>query len=157
MSKSKKTAMEAAASYLASRMRTSQEVRSRLLEREYSKDEAEAAVKELESLGYINDTEYALRYFEYNREKKRGSKRAVLELLQKGVDEQTVRNAREDFLHENNVNEFEDALNVARREADGREYDEKLSARIARKLETRGFENGDIIRVLDALRRNDYE
>ena len=149
--------MEAAASYLASRMRTSQEVRSRLLEREYSKDEAEAAVKELESLGYINDTEYALRYFEYNREKKRGSKRAVLELLQKGVDEQTVRNAREDFLHENNVNEFEDALNVARREADGREYDEKLSARIARKLETRGFENGDIIRVLDALRRNDYE
>lgn len=157
MSKSKKTAMEAAASYLASRMRTSQEVRSRLLEREYSKDEAEAAVKELESLGYINDAEYALRYFEYNREKKRGSKRAVLELLQKGVDEQIVRNAREDFLHENNVNEFEDALNVARREADGREYDEKLSARIARKLETRGFENGDIIRVLDALRRNDYE
>lgn len=157
MSKTRKSAMEAAASYLASRMRTAQEVRTRLHELGYSNTETEEALKELESLGYINDAEYALRYFEYNREKKRGSKRAFLELMKKGVDEQTARNARDDFLHENKVNEFEDALHAALREAEGKEYDDKLGAKIARKLETRGFENSDIIRVLGALRKNDYE
>lgn len=152
MSKDKKTAIEAAAAYLANRMRTSHEVRLRLKEREYSDDEAEEAIKELEQLGYLNDREYALRYFEYNREKRRGSQRAVRELLQKGVDEETVRYSREDYLHEQKVDEFEDALYVARREAEGKTPDEKLNARIARKLEARGFEKRDIIRVLEALK-----
>ena len=157
MSKANKTAMEAATAFLANRMRTSEEVRQRLREREYSAADTEETVRELESLGYLNDYEYALRYFEYNREKRRGSKRAVMELLQKGVDEETVRNAREDFQHEQNADEFEDAMQLARREADGRSVDDKLIAKVARKLEARGFEKRDIIRVLEALRRNEDE
>ena len=35
-------------------------------------------------------------------------------------------------------------------------WDDKLSAKIARKLDGRGFDRGDIFRVLDVLRRR-YE
>ena len=38
-----------------------------------------------------------------------------------------------------------------------KELDDKLSAKIARKLETKGFNRGDIFRVLDALRREAEE
>jgi regulatory protein len=153
MSKNKKTALEAASAYLASRMRTVQEVRKRLKDKEYDAAEAEEAVKELIDLGYLDDYAYAMRYYEYNREKRRGSLRAMRELLEKGVAEETVKNAKEDFLYSNKVDEFSDAMTLALRDAEGKETDDKLIAKTARKLESRGFEKRDIIRVLEALRR----
>ena len=151
MSKNNKTAMEVASAYLANRMRTVQEVRQRLIDKEYDPEEIDEVLNNLIGLRYLDDYLYALRYYEYNREKRRGSNRAAKELAQKGVDEQTIKNAREDFLFENKVDEYEDALDVALKEAADREIDQKLKAKIARKLEAKGFSNGDIIRVLGAL------
>ena len=151
MSKNKKTAMEAAASYLANRMRTVEEVRRRLKEKEYESAEIEETINDLIGLRYLDDYLYAMRYYEYNREKRRGSGRAARELAEKGVDEATIRNAREDFLFENKVDEFEDAMEVALKAAEGTEIDDKLKAKIARKLEAKGFSKGDIIRVLGEL------
>jgi regulatory protein len=151
MSTNKKSAMEAASAYLANRMRTVEEVRRRLRDKEYDAAEIEETINDLIGLRYLDDYLYAMRYYEYNREKRRGSGRAARELAEKGVDEATIRNAREDFLFENNVNEFEDALAVAVKAAEDRELDEKLRAKIARKLETAGFSKGDIIRVLGEL------
>ena len=153
MSKDRKTALETASAYLASRMRTVQEVRKRLKDREYDAAEAEEAVRELLELGYLDDYAYALRYYEYNREKNRGSLRALRELLEKGVSEQNAKNAREDFLYSNKVDEFSDAVTLALRYAEGKEIDDKIIAGTARKLESRGFEKRDIIRVLEELRR----
>lgn len=154
MSKNKKTALETASAYLASRMRTVQEVRKRLKEREYDAAEAEEAVRELIDLGYLDDYAYAVSYYEYNREKKRGSLRAMRELIEKGVAEETAKNAREDFLYSNKVDEFSDALSLALRDAEDKEIDDKLIAKTARKLESRGFEKRVIIRVLEDIRRN---
>ena len=151
MSKNKKTAMEAAASYLANRMRTVEEVRRRLKDKEYESAEIEETINDLIGLRYLDDYLYAMRYYEYNREKRRGSGRAARELAEKGVDEATIRNAREDFLFENKVDEFEDAMEVALKAAEGTEIDDKLKAKIARKLEAKGFSKGDIIRVLGEL------
>lgn len=153
MSKNKKTALETASAYLASRMRTVQEVRSRLRDKEYDAAEADDAIKELIDLGYLDDYAYAMRYYEYSREKRRGSIRAMRELLEKGVAEETAKNAREDFLYSNKVDEYSDALALALRDAEGKETDDKLIAKIARKLESRGFEKRDIIRVLEELKR----
>ena len=161
--KNKKTAMEAASGYLASRMRTCSEVRKYLEDREYTAQETDDAVSELVSLGYLDDYDYALRYYEYNREKKRGRLRAERELAERGVDRETIRNAYEDFQYENSVNEYEDALSVAKREVfetadDGsgdiiqKEIDEKLIAKIGRKLENRGFRSDDIYRVMSEVR-----
>lgn len=166
--RNKKTAIETAYSYLASRMRTTEEVRRHLKSKEYGEEEINDAVNELIGMRYLDDYLFALRYYEYNREKKRGVMRAERELAEKGVDRETIANAREDFLYENKVDEFEDALAIARREvfvtpdvyggeAEARELDDRLSAKIARKLESKGFSKGDIFRVLDVLRRESAE
>lgn len=162
--KQKKTALETAYAYLASRMRTTEEVRKHLEGRDYGEEDITEALNELIGLRYLDDHIYALRYYEYNREKKRGSLRAERELIEKGISRETARFAKEDFLFEQKVDEFEDALEVARKEIfvpsdiyggapQLTALDDRSSAKIARRLENRGFAKGDIFRVLDALRK----
>lgn len=167
--KNKKSAAEAAYAYLASRMRTTEEVRKYLEGKEYPESEITETLNDLIGMRYLDDYLYALRYYEYNREKKRGAMRAERELLEKGIDKETVRNAREDFLYEQKVDEFEDALEIARKEVFtapdmfgdplsggkviAKPYDDRLAAKIARKLEGKGFSKSDIFRVLDCIRR----
>ncbi len=168
--KKAKGAVYDAYGYISSRMRTVYEVRLYLAGKGYSGDEIQEAVNELIGHRYLDDYEYALRYFEYNREKHRGPARAVRELAERGVDRDTISNAREDFMYNNNVDEYRDALAIAEKEllsagnacadpdAEASEepssavLSEKKLASIARKLETRGFSPGDIYRVLDTLR-----
>ena len=162
--KNRKTAIETAYAFLAARMRTTAEVRKHLEGKGYSRDEINDAVNELIGMRYLDDYLFALRYYEYNHEKKRGVLRAERELMEKGVDRDTARNAREDFLYENRINEFEDALDIALKEVFVQSdicgeppvmktVDDRLTAKIARKLEGKGFSRGDIFRVLDSIRR----
>lgn len=152
----KKSAIEAAYAYLASRMRTTDEVRKHLEGKEYPESEITEAINELIGMRYLDDYLFALRYYEYNREKKRGVLRAERELLEKGVDRETARNAKEDFLYEQKVDEFGDALAIAEKEVfneTAKPFDDRLAAKIARRLEGKGFSKGDIFRVLDTIRR----
>lgn len=166
--KNKKTAIEAAYAFLASRMRTTVEVRKHLESKEYNKDEINDTINELIGMRYLDDYLFALRYYEYNHEKKRGALRAERELMERGIDRDTVRNAKEDFLYEQKINEFEDALDIALKEVFVQSdiygkppvmktVDDRLTAKIARKLEGKGFSKGDIFRVLDSIRREAEE
>lgn len=166
--KNRKSAIETAYAYLASRMRTTAEVRKHLESNGYPEEEITEAVNELIGMRYLDDYLFALRYYEYNHEKKRGALRAERELAEKGVDRETARNAKDDFLYENKVNEFEDALDIALKEVFipsdiygappvMKEVDDRLTAKIARKLEGKGFAKGDIFRVLDSIRREARE
>ena len=166
--KNKKTAIEAAYAFLASRMRTTAEVRKHLEGKEYNKDEINDTINELIGMRYLDDYLFALRYYEYNHEKKRGALRAERELMERGIDRATVRNAKEDFLYEQKINEFEDALDIALKEVFVQSdiygkppvmktVDDRLTAKIARKLEGKGFSKGDIFRVLDSIRREAEE
>ncbi len=158
-SDNRKPAIEAAYSLLDTRMRTKAEIEKKLREKGYNDDEITDAVNELIGMRYLDDYQYAMRYYEYNREKRRGSARAARELAEKGVDSETIRNAREDFLFAENVDEYSDALAAAERELENHlssaedEWDDRLSAKIARKLDGKGFDRSDIFKVLDALRR----
>ena len=152
--RNRKSAIEAAYSYLDTRMRTKAEVERRLKEKGYTEDEITEAVNELIGMRYLDDYQYALRYYEYNREKRRGSGRAARELAEKGVDAETIRNAREDYLYSEKVDEYADALAAALKELELKPgLDDKAAARIGRKLDGKGFERSDIFRVLEELRR----
>ena len=166
--KNTKTVQEAAYAYLANRMRTTEEVRRYLKEKGYGDAEITDTINELIGLRYLDDYLFSVRYYEYNREKKRGSQRAERELLEKGIDKETARNAKEDFMFEQGVDEFEDALQIARKELyvpsdiygeapRKREFDDRFAAKLARKLEGKGFSKGDIFRVLDSIRREAAE
>ena len=165
--KTHKSALEVGAAYLASRMRTVAEVEKHLAGKDYAQAEIQEAVDELVAHKYLDDYAYAVRYYEYSMEKRRGSRRAMRELEEKGVDRNTIRNAYEDFVYENGVDEYQEALAVAEKElyvipdTFGGDYseelvmkpvDDKLLAKIGRKLESRGFKNDDIYRVLSEIR-----
>lgn len=151
--KVKKSAMEDASDYLANRMRTVQEVRKRLKEKEFDEAEIDETINDLIGLRYLDDYDYAKRYYEYNAEKKRGSFRAMRELEEKGVDKETIKFALEDFKFESKVDEYKMALEVAENEIENaKAVDEKLIAKIARGLNTRGYRKDDIFRVLEKVR-----
>lgn len=162
-----KTAMEAAFAYLANRMRTISDTRNHLQQKGYPDDEISETINELRELRYLDDYYYALRYFEYNHSKHRGSLRAIRELEEKGISDEIIRNAREDYFYENKIDEYAEALELARKEIfylseDGRgciikrKIDDKLVAKIGRKLERNGFCTEHIYRVIYEIRnRND--
>ena len=160
--RNRKSALETAYSYLDTRMRTRAEVENRLREKGYAEDEISRTTEELIRMNYIDDYQYALRYYEYNREKKRGSMRGARELAEKGVDAEIIRNAREDFLYSENVDEYADALAVAEKELElkqesGDPLDDRLAGRIMRKLDGKGFDRSVIFKVIEELRnRNNY-
>ena len=162
--KIKKSAMEIAAAYLANRMRTVAEMRQHLEDKEFSESEIMETLNDLIGLRYLDDYAYALRYYEYNSSKHRGSRRAMRELEEKGVDRETIRFALEDYLYESGIDEYTMALEIARKEVyatsdefgegadtdnpEKKRVDDKIIARVARKLESRGFANADIVKVL---------
>ena len=153
--KAKKSAMEVAAAYLANRMRTVAEMRQHLKDKDFSEKEIDETVGDLIGLRYLDDYAYALRYYEYNTAKHRGSKRAMRELEEKGVDKETIKFALEDYLYEAKVDEYKMALEIAAKEAEEKEIDDKLIAKVARKLDSRGYAQGDIIKVMSEMRRWD--
>lgn len=179
--KNSKTAIEVAALYLANRMRTVKEMRDHLYVKGFSETEVNEAVNDLIGLRYLDDYDYARRYYEYNASKHRGSRRAMLELEQKGVDKETIKFALEDFMYESDVDEYRMALEIARREvrmanneieADGYvgstddiepselkigSITELFIAKVARKLDAKGFSSDIIYKVMNDMRRWDDE
>lgn len=167
----KKTALEVASSYLARRLRTEKEVRKYLLDKDYKADEIEAAVHELKSHRYLDDYEYAVAYIEYGLGKSWSGKRIMHELAEKGVEQETISFAYEDYMNENSVDEYSIAYNHALKmynnalegsnlrqdtEIDD-EKKNKFLVRIARNLAGRGYSANIVYRIIDELGRNRSE
>ena len=89
----KKSAVDAAASRLSSRMRTESEVRRYLQQQEYSQEEIQEAVMVLKDYGYLNDARYCGEYYRYAKTKGKADRRILQELMQKGVSAETAKNA----------------------------------------------------------------
>ena len=139
-------ALEKATSYLNRKSHTEKEVKDYLLRKGYEEDESSEAVRRLKEYGFLNDLAYAKLYFEYGFEKGRGKDRIVRELARKGVSRDTIEQAYDDL--EDIPNEDEMArqiaaqlLSEAGKEPNEMTYEEKqkLQARIARRLASRGF------------------
>lgn len=113
--KGNRTASETLTRYLGMRMRTVAESRNYLTEKGYESEEIQEALAEFLQLGYLDDADYARVYCEYAYGKGRGRIRIAGELKQRGVDAETVRNAIEDYLYEEGVDEVELARRLARK------------------------------------------
>ena len=88
-SREKRSARESALALLEYRDRTEQELRQKLLDREYSKDEIEETVRFLREYRYLDDEAYAMRFIRSQSGKKSARQiRAVLE--RKGVSREMI-------------------------------------------------------------------
>lgn len=109
-----KKAITAALNQISFRPRASGELLRKLREKGYSPEAAETAVQRMLDLGYVNDADFTERWIENRQEHKPRSRRMLQqELMQKGVDRDLIREA----LEETEIDEFGDALELARKKA----------------------------------------
>ena len=144
---------DAAMKFLEHRMRTESEMLTKLKSLGYAEEQIEEVMKLLRSYHYIDDHHYALEYIDYASAKGRGRLRIKQELLQKGIDRETVEDAfverAESYgdAYDYKDSERERALEQARKVCSGLDIDEgglteKQKAKIARRLASLGY-SGD--------------
>lgn len=156
---------ELAIKYLSLRSRTICEMRKYLIEKGQTPEDVDIIVQELMEIGYLNDEKYARDYVLYGRRKNRGQIRISRELNDKGIKPEIFEAAIE-FVGSQEALDNLDPYSERRRAeelalgwAKGYEIDDKLLRKVARKLETLGYDGDTIygsIGALMALGRDDH-
>lgn len=151
----KKSAFDAACDYLSRAEHSTKEVRDKLSEKGYDEAEIEEAVQKLTELRFLDDPGFTVRYIEYAMSKGRGMRRIREELRRKGIDSYLVEDAVYELTEGGQLSEDsgrERALAQAMAIASGKEIDEKLIAKVARRLQTQGFESSEVYFAIGRLR-----
>ncbi len=151
----KKNAFDAACDFLSISERSIKETFGRLIEKGYSEQESEEAVQKLKEAGILDDHGYAMRYIEYALAKGRGMRRIKNELHRKGIEPFEVEDVLYELEEAGTITEDsgrERALKQAMDIVKGKDIDEKLVAKVARRLQTQGFENDEVYFVVGRLR-----
>ncbi len=131
-------ARDYAFSVLSHKMLTEKQLIDRLTEKGYDKAVSSEVVRELCSLGYINDEEYARLFLEHCKAKLWGKKKISYEMKQKGLSDETIALCLESFCEEDIENEI---VRVIRQKYQGSDLcDFKVKSRITRFLASRGFD-----------------
>ncbi|MGN0702438.1 MAG: regulatory protein RecX [Lentihominibacter sp.] len=136
-------ALDRAIGYLNVKPRTKAQIVGYLEGKGYGADEIEEAVETLEEYRYIDDFAFACQYFELGFEKGHGLFRIRRELETKGVSSDVIEDAYASL--EEVPDQYERALEVGGQIVEGDtsnmdyQQKQKLRARIARRLGTRGF------------------
>ncbi len=150
-------AEKAALSFLSYGMRTEQQVRRRLIEKEFAAEIIDAVIEKLTGLHYLDDLEYAILYLEYAEQKRHGIRRIMEELKKRGISTLTAEDARYEYERRKKENGFEIESEAERAEkeacrlAAGREIDDKLIAKIGRRLKTLGYESDSIYHAVGRI------
>ncbi|MBR3786532.1 MAG: regulatory protein RecX [Firmicutes bacterium] len=149
---------DVAARYLAYRSHTCREMQKHLLQKGFSEEDTAAVIAEFIEFGYLDDSRYCMQYFDYAFGKGKGKRLVFAELKEKGVSSDTIQFAFEDWEAEH-AGEYDEKTR-AREEAEKvlrmagkEEIDEKLLAKIGRRLQSKGYSSDVIYSVIGALRR----
>ncbi len=140
-----------ALSYLEHRDRSVQEVRLHLSSKGFDREEIEEEIKTLQDLHYVDDERYCDHYIEYALRKGRGPVRILYELKEKGIPSELIQKVLDTYFDKEMERE------AAMREAQKLlkpDLDEKLIAKIGRKLAAQGYHTDIIYDVIGRLRRN---
>lgn len=155
MGKEKKKAFDAACDYLSIAERSSFEVEKKLKEKGYEPDEIAEALEKLKELGFVDDKAFGRRYAEFALAKGRGLYRIKNELRKKGISSFDV----EDIMFELEEDgmtgpeqQRERAAEIAAEVLAGHEPDDRILAKISRKLAGLGYSPQDIYHVLGRIR-----
>lgn len=150
---------DAALRHLSARSRTTAEMGSYLAGKGFDEDSIKGLLSRFAGCGYLDDERYCREYFRYSFGKGKGRRRVFAELREKGVDAALIENAYEDYCLEEGE---PDERQRAREEADkvlraaglepGTPVPEKIVARAARRLSSKGYSSDVIYSVIGDLR-----
>ena len=147
--KENKTALMKAADLLARQDQSSKVLRRKLLQRKYSEQETDAAIKILQERNFLDDDETCKRQFEILYSEERLSvKQICIKLIQRGFDSAFVKNLIPADYEER---ELKIAQRLLEKNFSAENFDElsaqdkfKLKTKMYQKLSARGF-NSEII------------
>lgn len=130
-------ALNAALHYLSYRDRTEQEVKEKLLEKEYARITITKVIKELIKLNYIDDSAFAKDYISF-KIKKMGKRKIRYKLESMGIDDLIIDN---ELMNYSNRDEYIAAYEIASKKND--QYSnisyQKRYSRLSGLLNRRGF------------------
>lgn len=144
------SALNRATEYLSKAYKTRKQVKDYLLKKGYSDDAVYYAVSRLTETGYINDSEYARRYFE-TASKNQGKKLSAYKLMAKGVRKDVIDEAYEKA----SVPSKENAAAVAEKYMRNKEINKENLAKTYRYLIGRGFSYDEASEAISAFKEND--
>ncbi len=146
---------DAAAKYLASRARSTGEMKTYLRKKGYNDDEISDVIADFLDYGYLDDEDYCRQYIKYAFSKGKGPLRVKQELAEKGIDREVAAFALEDY--EAIESDLERALAQARKTAGDKTIDEKMKGRIGRRLVSLGYSTDIAYKVIGILMREQNE
>ena len=158
---------DVAAKFLAFRSHTIAEMRKFLKQKDFDEEAIDALIEDFVEYGYLDDERYARDYFAYALSKGKGKRVIFSELKEKGVDHDIIQFAFEDLEdgYDEKGQAWEEARKVLRSagvefdfdeeicEESKARIDEKLIAKTARRLQSKGYSSDIIYSVIGALRR----
>jgi len=146
---------DAAVKYLASRARSTGEMKAYLKGKGYSEDQIAEVIRDFMDYGYLDDEDYCRQYIKYAYSKGKGPLRIKQELAEKGIDRDTIDFALEDY--ESDESDLDRALIQARKSAGGKIIDEKTKGRIGRRLTSLGYSIDIVYKVIGIMMREQDE
>lgn len=147
---------QTALSYLEHRMRTTKEMRKRLLDKGFSESECDETIVWLKESRYLDDVSYGSEYLRYGFEKRRSINRIKVELKEKGLTPEDTEQAifayedeyEIDIMEEEYSRAQAEAKRIAQREGTG----EKAMAKAGRRLSSLGYSASTIYKVLGEIK-----
>lgn len=135
------------------KMRTEDEVKKRMREKEYTEDIIENTVEYLKELKYINDEDYARKFIkDKSKLNNIGVERIKRELYMKGVDPEITKREIEDIIDSDE--EYEKAMEIAIKKANTTYKNDDRNAKYRKLggfLQRRGYSMDTVMKILKEL------
>lgn len=144
-------ARERAVRYLTYRDRSENEILTKLIDAGFDANVAQNAVNELRTIGYLDDTRYAMKYLSERIRTKALSKKSLgFELKNKGIDEEIIEKALSEF----EIDDYEVALREGKRKFGKYNLDDKkIEQKAYRFLLHRGFSYEIVNKVIKEMKK----
>lgn len=152
-----KRAEKRALHLLEKRDYTAEGLKRKLLEGGYSEENAELAIRQMESYRYLDDERYATQFISCYAERK--TKRAIIaKLREKGIAKEVIEVAYEKFEAEGNMIDEENMAKnlLLKRGYHGEQLEKRELDRHAAYLLRKGFSASDIYKAISGLQK-EYE
>ena len=135
------------------KMRTSNEIKKRMREKEYSDEVIENTIDYLNYLNYLDDREYTQKFIrDKSNLKKMGKERIKRELYAKGVDDEMIKEELENIVDEDD--EYETAMELAVKKLETTYKNDDKNARYRKLggfLQRRGYSMGIVMKILKEI------
>lgn len=150
---------EAAVRYLEHRSRTCGEMKAHLAQKGFEETEIQQTIEELKQLHYLDDFQYTIAYLNYGFSKGKGIKLIKYELYDREVDSNTIEDAMSFYEEEYGVCldelEIERATEQAAKITEDRPIDDKMTAKIARRLSSKGYSSDVIYKIIGKIKKQE--